>query len=154
MAIRRSSCLTGPQSKSSAAQRKRLWGRLSTGSSHRDSVRRTRNTFGALDKLAFPVARCTRRAHSWGSADGEEFPVEATISQVKTASETLYSVILRDVSVRKQTEDELRQAQKMEAAGHSQGELPTSSTTTWASSWVIATSWRKSKLKTNPCDSA
>jgi hypothetical protein len=26
-------------------------------------------------------------------ADGEEFPVEATISQVKTASERLYTVI-------------------------------------------------------------
>ena len=54
-------------------------------------------------------------------ADGEEFPVEATISQVKTASETLYSVILRDISMRKRTEDELRQAQKMEAVGHLAG---------------------------------
>jgi PAS domain S-box-containing protein len=54
-------------------------------------------------------------------ADGEEFPVEATISQVKTASETLYSVILRDISVRKRTEGELRHAQKMEAVGHLAG---------------------------------
>jgi two-component system cell cycle sensor histidine kinase/response regulator CckA len=54
-------------------------------------------------------------------ANGEEFPVEATISQVKTASERLYSVILRDITVRKRTEDELRQAQKMEAVGHLAG---------------------------------
>ena len=54
-------------------------------------------------------------------ANGEEFPIEATISQVKTASERLYTVIVRDISARKRSEDELRHAQKMDAVGHLAG---------------------------------
>jgi len=47
----------------------------------------------------------------WGvRADGEEFPLEASISQTKSATEKLYTVIVRDVSVRKRAEEELRRA--------------------------------------------
>ena len=54
-------------------------------------------------------------------SSGEEFPIEATISQTKTSHEKLYTVILRDISVRKRAEDELRQVQKMKALGHLAG---------------------------------
>jgi PAS domain S-box-containing protein len=55
----------------------------------------------------------------WGlRADGEEFPIEASISQAGTTSgsadQRLFTVILRDISLRKQAEDALlRQQQEL-----------------------------------------
>lgn len=40
-------------------------------------------------------------------ADGEEFPVEATISPVQIGEEIWYTLIIRDINDRKQAEDEL-----------------------------------------------
>jgi len=50
-------------------------------------------------------------------SDDVEFPIEATISHVETAGETLYTIILRDVSRRKQTEDALIRSEKLASVG-------------------------------------
>jgi PAS domain S-box-containing protein len=42
-------------------------------------------------------------------ADGEEFQIEASISQIKTAGKKLFTVILRDVSERKAAEREIQE---------------------------------------------
>ena len=49
--------------------------------------------------------------------DGEEFPAEASISQIEIGGHKFFTVILRDVTERNRMEDQLRQAQKMESIG-------------------------------------
>ncbi len=46
----------------------------------------------------------------WGlRADGEEFPIEAAISQIELSGEKFFTVILRDVTARQRAEEGLRQ---------------------------------------------
>ena len=44
-------------------------------------------------------------------ANGEQFPIEATISQVRVEGQKLYTVILRDITARKHAEETLRQSE-------------------------------------------
>jgi PAS domain S-box-containing protein len=50
-------------------------------------------------------------------ANGEEFPAEASISQIAMGGHKYYTVILRDVSERQRIEQQLRQAERLAEVG-------------------------------------
>ncbi len=50
-------------------------------------------------------------------ANGEEFPIEASISQVEANDEKIYTVILRDITEKKKMEMQFLRAQRMESIG-------------------------------------
>ncbi|MES2521554.1 MAG: PAS domain S-box protein [Gemmatimonadota bacterium] len=54
-------------------------------------------------------------------ADGDRFPLEASVSRTEVAGRRMLTVILRDVTERQQLELQFRQSQKMEAMGRLAG---------------------------------
>ena len=50
-------------------------------------------------------------------ANGEEFPIEASISQFKKGKQRFYTVILRDITERKGLESQLRQTERLAELG-------------------------------------
>ncbi|MFN7624660.1 MAG: two-component system sensor histidine kinase NtrB, partial [Acidobacteriota bacterium] len=50
-------------------------------------------------------------------SNGEEFPIEASISQIKADGQRLFTVIIRDITEKKRLESQLLRAQRMESIG-------------------------------------
>jgi PAS domain S-box-containing protein len=73
---------------------------------HREHVR----SFGATGVTARTMAALG--ALSGLRADGQEFPIEASISQGDVKGQKLFTVILRDTTERKRAEEELRQSEE------------------------------------------
>ena len=68
------------------------------------------DTFGSAGATASSMA--PPRMLSARRADGEEFPIEATISRARTGGRILYTVILRDITQRQQAEELARRYAK------------------------------------------
>jgi PAS domain S-box-containing protein len=73
---------------------------------HSQHIQRFSQSGGTARSIVFPGLLSGMRAN------GEEFPIEATISQVRVAGRKLYTVILRDVTERKLAEETLRQSEE------------------------------------------
>ena len=75
---------------------------------HRAHIRRFSET-GITNRALGPASTnqlCAVRSN------GEEFPIEASISQVETDGKKLFTVILRDITERTQAEDALRESEE------------------------------------------
>jgi two-component system sensor kinase len=99
------------------------------------------------------------RVALWGlRADGEEFPIDASISQVKSKGRKLYTVILRDITGRKRAEEalersyrelrelstamhEVREAERLRIARELHDELAQ-----WLTAIKMDVSWLSSRL--------
>jgi two-component system cell cycle sensor histidine kinase/response regulator CckA len=82
---------------------------------HREHIRR----FGAS---GMTMRRMGRLVPLTGlRADGEEFPIEASISHAEVGGQRIFTVILRDVSERRRLEEQLLHSQRLESVGRLAG---------------------------------
>jgi len=72
---------------------------------HREHIRRFGQNGATARSMHAPGILTAVRANA------QEFPIEATVSQVQTGGEKLYTVILRDITERKRSEQALRQSE-------------------------------------------
>ena len=93
---------------------------------HRENVRALGQTGVTKHQLNLTVSGLR--------ADGEEFPAEASVSQIEIAGQKLYTTIVRDITERKQLQEQALQTQRMGALANWPGALPTISTTFWCPS--------------------
>src|SRR5215831_4092978 len=76
-------------------------------SSHREHIRR----FGAKNITRRPMGERGAQLHGLRRS-GEEFPMEASISQIEVKGQKFFTVILRDITERKRATDDLRQSEE------------------------------------------
>ena len=78
--------------------------------------------------------------------NGDEFPAEATISKLAEGGKITFTVILRDISERKRTEEELRLLQSITQAASEAGDVQGALAVTLrkvceAAGWLLAQAW-------------
>lgn len=83
----------------------------SARAAHRVHIRHFGQTGGTTRSMHSP------RQLSGLRSGGEEFPIEATISQVEAAGQKLYTVVLRDITEHKRAEEELHKSERLAVAG-------------------------------------